>query len=144
MRTSTFFEKTYFFYKLTPCKFTARGMLLFSVKFQVPLFAAIVHNFKDGSCLPQRIYIALLFVFVKTAFHLTHLIFIAVAIVSNSRLSNKVAKLIIQLYRASAEEPVAENYSAFIADYAGGIVFKKIKTDMCCLLYTSPSPRDTR
>lgn len=83
-------------------------MLSFSVKFQVPLFAAIVHNFKDGSCLPQRIYIALLFVFVKTAFHLTHLIFIAVAIVSNSRLSNKVAKLIVQLYRASAEEPVAE------------------------------------
>ena len=88
-------------------------MLLFSVKFQVPLFAAIVHDFKDGSCLPQRIYIALLFVFVKTAFHLTHLIFIA-----------------IQLYRASAEEPVAKNYSAFVTDYAGRIVFKKIKTDM--------------
>ena len=105
-------------------------MILFSVKFQVPLFAAIVHNFKDGSCLPQRIYIALLFVFVKTAFHLTHLIFIAVAIVSYQRLCNKVAKLIVQLYRASAEEPVAENYSAFVADYAGGIVFKKIETDM--------------
>ena len=105
-------------------------MISFSVKFQVPLFAAIVHNFKDGSCLPQRIYIALLFVFVKTAFHLTHLIFIAVAIVSNSRLWNKVAKLIVQIYRASAEEPVAENNSAFVADYAGRIVFKKIKTDM--------------
>ena len=61
-------------------------MILFSVKFQVPLFAAIVHNFKDRSCLPQRIYIALLFVFVKTAFNLKHLIFIAVAIVSYRRL----------------------------------------------------------
>ena len=94
-------------------------MLLFTIKFQIPLSAAFVHYFKNGSCLPKRIYIALPFAAVKALFNLLHLVFIAVAVMVYCRRFGKVSEFIIQLDIGRAEEPVAESNSAFVADYAG-------------------------